>query len=205
MHTPAPIGVRQGPETAGTGGGGARRPEMDLVLFGSGGGRNGGSGGLATELGADNVRFLARRSPLDMPELYAAADYQLVTLRDLPELHGHGAEQTPGRARLACAAPVVASAGGDTAGPGRAGSGRVVLPARGLGPLWADRFLGSPPRFRRRQLRGRDGFAGAGRVPAGDVVARRGGPDRTRCWTRRGRPLSQSPPRSHDENSLKGP
>ena len=48
-----------------------------------------------------------------MPELYAAADYQLVMLRDLPELRG----TVPGKlqAALSCAAPVVASAGGDTA------------------------------------------------------------------------------------------
>ena len=48
-----------------------------------------------------------------MPQLYAAADYQLVMLRDRPELRGTVPGTLP--AALSCAAPVVASAGGDTA------------------------------------------------------------------------------------------
>jgi glycosyltransferase involved in cell wall biosynthesis len=84
---------------------------MDLVLVGSGAEER-RVRGLAAELRAENVRFVERRSPVDMPQLYAAADYQLVMLRDLPELRG----TVPGKlqAALACASPVVASAAGDT-------------------------------------------------------------------------------------------
>ena len=74
--------------------------------------RSSGCGG-SPPIGADNVRFLERRSAVDMPQLYAAADYQLVAQRDLPELRG----RVPGKlqAALSCAAPVVASAAGETA------------------------------------------------------------------------------------------
>ncbi|MET7971285.1 glycosyltransferase family 4 protein [Micromonospora sp. NPDC005305] len=109
MHA-GTIGVRQGLETA-VRAAAALGDRMDLVLVGSGAEER-RVRGLAAELQADNVRFVDRRSPPDMPELYAAADYQLVMLRDLPELRG----MVPGKlqAALSCAAPVVASAGGDT-------------------------------------------------------------------------------------------
>ncbi|MFU8871586.1 glycosyltransferase family 4 protein [Micromonospora sp. SL4-19] len=109
MHA-GTIGVRQGLETA-VRAAAALDDRMDLVLVGSGAEER-RVRGLAAELKADNVRFVERRSPLDMPELYAAADYQLVMLRDLPELRG----MVPGKlqAALSCASPVVASAGGDT-------------------------------------------------------------------------------------------
>ncbi|MFF5174499.1 glycosyltransferase family 4 protein [Micromonospora sp. NPDC000089] len=109
MHA-GTIGVRQGLETA-VRAAAALGDRMDLVLVGSGA-QEQRVRGLATELRAENVRFVDRRSPLDMPDLYAAADYQLVTLRDLPELRG----SVPGKlqAALACAAPVIAAAGGDT-------------------------------------------------------------------------------------------
>ncbi|MBM0227278.1 MULTISPECIES: glycosyltransferase family 4 protein [Micromonospora] len=109
MHA-GTIGVRQGLETA-VRAAAALDDRMDLVLVGSGAEER-RVRGLAAELRADNVRFVERRSPLDMPELYAAADYQLVMLRDLPELRG----MVPGKlqAALSCASPVVASAGGDT-------------------------------------------------------------------------------------------
>ncbi|MDG4781516.1 glycosyltransferase family 4 protein [Micromonospora sp. WMMD961] len=110
MHA-GTIGARQGLETAVRAAAALDRT-MDLVLVGSGADER-RVRGLAADLGADNVRFVERRSPVDMPELYAAADYQLVMLRDLPELRG----TVPGKlqAALSCAAPVVASAGGDTA------------------------------------------------------------------------------------------
>ncbi|GAB3392016.1 glycosyltransferase family 4 protein [Micromonospora halotolerans] len=109
MHA-GTIGVRQGLETA-VRAAAALGDRMDLVLVGSGAEER-RVRGLAAQLRADNVRFVDRRSPLDMPELYAAADYQLVMLRDLPELRG----MVPGKlqAALSCGAPVVASAGGDT-------------------------------------------------------------------------------------------
>ncbi|WFE35876.1 glycosyltransferase family 4 protein [Micromonospora sp. WMMD975] len=110
MHA-GTIGVRQGLETA-VRAAAALGDRTDLVLVGSGS-EEGRVRGLATELGADNVRFVERRSAADMPQLYAAADYQLVMQRDLPELRG----TVPGKlqAALSCAAPVVVSAGGDTA------------------------------------------------------------------------------------------
>jgi glycosyltransferase involved in cell wall biosynthesis len=109
MHA-GTIGVRQGLDTA-VRAAAALGDRMDLVMVGSGAEEQ-RVRGLAAELRAENVRFVERRSPLDMPELYAAADYQLVMLRDLPELRG----TVPGKlqAALSCAAPVVASAAGDT-------------------------------------------------------------------------------------------
>ncbi|GAA4563158.1 glycosyltransferase family 4 protein [Micromonospora coerulea] len=109
MHA-GTIGVRQGLETA-VRAAAALDDRLDLVLVGSGAEER-RVRGLAAELRADNVRFVERHSPVDMPQLYAAADYQLVMLRDLPELRG----MVPGKlqAALSCASPVVASAGGDT-------------------------------------------------------------------------------------------
>ncbi|MFR9776350.1 glycosyltransferase family 4 protein [Micromonospora sp. MS34] len=109
MHA-GTIGVRQGLETA-VRAAAALGDQMDLVMVGSGAEER-RVRGLAAELGAENVRFVERRSPLDMPELYAAADYQLVMLRDVPELRGTVPAKL--QAALSCAAPVVASAGGDT-------------------------------------------------------------------------------------------
>ncbi|MEV4483704.1 glycosyltransferase family 4 protein [Micromonospora coxensis] len=109
MHA-GTIGARQGLETA-VRAAVALDDRMDLVLVGSGAEER-RVRGLAAELRARNVRFVERRSPLDMPELYAAADYQLIMLRDLPELRGSVPAKL--QAALACARPVVASAGGDT-------------------------------------------------------------------------------------------
>ncbi|MGB2567329.1 glycosyltransferase family 4 protein [Micromonospora citrea] len=109
MHA-GTIGVRQGLETA-VRAAVALDDRMDLVLVGSGA-QERRVRGLAAELRARNVRFVERRSPLDMPELYAAADYQLIMLRDRPELRGTVPAKL--QAALACARPVVASAGGDT-------------------------------------------------------------------------------------------
>ena len=110
MHA-GTIGARQDLETA-VRAAAALGDRMDLVLVGSGPAEQ-RVRGLAADLGADNVRFLERRSAVDMPQLYAAADYQLVAQRDLPELRG----RVPGKlqAALSCAAPVVASAAGETA------------------------------------------------------------------------------------------
>ncbi|MBY8874721.1 glycosyltransferase family 4 protein [Micromonospora sp. PLK6-60] len=109
MHA-GTIGRRQGLETA-VRAAAALGDRMDLVLVGSGPEER-RVRGLADQLRAENVRFVERRSALDMPDLYAAADYQLVMLRDRPELRG----TVPGKlqAALSCAAPVIASAGGDT-------------------------------------------------------------------------------------------
>ncbi|MFI5846479.1 glycosyltransferase family 4 protein [Micromonospora chalcea] len=110
MHA-GTIGARQGLETA-VRAAAALGDRMDLVLVGSGP-QERRVRGLAADLGADNVRFVERRSAVDMPQLYAAADYQLVAQRDRPELRGTVPAKL--QAALSCAAPVVASAGGETA------------------------------------------------------------------------------------------
>ncbi|MFE2618353.1 glycosyltransferase family 4 protein, partial [Micromonospora chalcea] len=110
MHA-GTIGARQGLETA-VRAAAALGDRMDLVLVGSGP-QERRVRGLAADLGADNVRFVERRSAVDMPQLYAAADYQLVAQRDRPELRGSVPAKL--QAALSCAAPVVASAGGETA------------------------------------------------------------------------------------------
>ncbi|MFY1631800.1 glycosyltransferase family 4 protein [Solwaraspora sp. WMMB335] len=86
--------------------------KVDLVLVGSGVAAH-SARSLAEELGAGNVRFLGQRPPEEMAELAAAADYQLVTLRDLPVLRGVIPSKL--QAALACGVPVIAAAAGDTA------------------------------------------------------------------------------------------
>jgi glycosyltransferase involved in cell wall biosynthesis len=86
--------------------------ELDLVLVGSGTAQESAQT-LATELQAPNIRFLGRRPAADMPALYGAADYQLVTLRDLPIFRGTIPSKL--QAALACGSPVVVSVPGDCA------------------------------------------------------------------------------------------
>lgn len=105
------IGPRQQLETA-VRAAAAVSDKVDLVVIGHGSERP-RLQGLAADLGADNVRFVDHRPPTEMPELYAAADYQLVSLRDLPALRGRVPAKL--QAALSCASPVVASAAGDTA------------------------------------------------------------------------------------------
>lgn len=83
---------------------------VDLVLVGSGIAQDAAKR-LAAELGVDNVRFLGRRPAADMAALYAAADYQLVTLRNLPIFHGTIPSKL--QAALSCGSPVVTSVPGD--------------------------------------------------------------------------------------------
>ena len=90
----------------------AARDAVDLVLVGSGIAQAEAQQ-LATALGADNVRFLGRRPAADMAALYAAVDFQLVTLRNLPIFHGTIPSKL--QAALACGSPVVTSAPGDCA------------------------------------------------------------------------------------------
>ncbi|WP_422769272.1 glycosyltransferase family 4 protein [Plantactinospora sp. WMMC1484] len=86
--------------------------DLDLVLVGSGPEER-RVRQLADDLDATNVRFLGWREPTEMADLYAAAEYQLVLLRDLPALRGSVPAKL--QAALSAGAPVVASAGGDTA------------------------------------------------------------------------------------------
>ncbi|MFI5931856.1 glycosyltransferase family 4 protein [Actinoplanes sp. NPDC051494] len=86
--------------------------EVDLVLAGSGTTEQ-AARDLATELGADNIRFLGRR-PIDtMAALYGAADFQLVSLRDLPIFRGTIPSKL--QSALACGSPVIVSVPGDCA------------------------------------------------------------------------------------------
>ncbi|MGW8642048.1 glycosyltransferase family 4 protein [Micromonospora chalcea] len=85
---------------------------IDLVLVGSGTEER-SVRRLAEELGATNVRFLGRRRPDEMADLYAAADFQLVMLRDLPALRGTVPSKL--QAALACGRPVLVAARGDVA------------------------------------------------------------------------------------------
>ena len=66
-----------------------------------------------TSLGATNIRFLGRRPVSEMAALYGAADYQLVTLRDLPIFRGTIPSKL--QAALSCGSPVVVSVPGDCA------------------------------------------------------------------------------------------
>lgn len=84
----------------------------DLVLIGSGTEED-AARKLAADLGTNNVRFLGRRPVTEMAALYAAADFQLVTLRDLPVFRGTIPSKL--QAALACGKPVVVSVPGDCA------------------------------------------------------------------------------------------
>ncbi|MEV5692366.1 glycosyltransferase family 4 protein [Micromonospora globbae] len=165
MHA-GTIGARQGLETAVRAAAALDRT-MDLVLVGSGADER-RVRGLAAELRAENVRFVERRSPLDMPELYAAADYQLVMLRDLPELRG----TVPGKvqAALSCAAPVVASAAGDTADLVERARAGLSCPPEDWASL-ADRFwlAATIPASARVDMgrRGREAYLREMSLPAG--------------------------------------
>ncbi|MFD6564043.1 glycosyltransferase family 4 protein [Micromonospora profundi] len=165
MHA-GTIGARQGLETAVRAAAALDRT-MDLVLVGSGADER-RVRGLAAELSADNVRFLERRSPVDMPELYAAADYQLVMLRDLPELRGTVPAKL--QAALSCAVPVVASAGGDTADLVERTRAGLSCPPEDWAAL-ADRFWLAatipPPARTEMGRRGREAYLREMSLPAG--------------------------------------
>ncbi|MET8045214.1 glycosyltransferase family 4 protein [Micromonospora sp. NPDC005215] len=122
---------------------------VDLVFVGTGLGAE-QARRLADELGADNVRFVGRRSAVEMAELYAAADYQLVMLRDLPWLRGTVPSKL--QAALACGAPVLMSADGDAARLVSTGGAGLVCP---------------PDDWRALA----DQFAAAARVPAEQRIA----------------------------------
>jgi colanic acid biosynthesis glycosyl transferase WcaI len=86
--------------------------QVDFVLVGSGVEED-SARGLSERLGAGNVRFLGRRSPDQMARLYGAADFQLVTLKDLPIFRGTIPSKL--QAALSCGSPVVVSVAGDCA------------------------------------------------------------------------------------------
>lgn len=120
--------------------------QIDLVLVGSGL-EEPAVRRLADELGATNVRFVERRPPEAMAALYAAADYQLISLRDLPMFRG--AIPSKLQAALACGRPVIAAAPGDTA---------AIVERQGLG-------LTCPPEDWRTLA---DRFGQAAKTPASE-------------------------------------
>ncbi|MEU3453723.1 glycosyltransferase family 4 protein [Micromonospora sp. NPDC006766] len=129
------LGLLQGVDTA-IRAAAAVRDRMDLVLVGSGAYED-EARRLAAELDVDNVRFVGRRAPGEMADLYAAADWQLVCLRDLPALRGTVPSKL--QAALACGAPVIAALAGDAAAlVASTGAGLVCRP--GNWAALAERF-----------------------------------------------------------------
>jgi colanic acid biosynthesis glycosyl transferase WcaI len=114
-----------------------RSGQVDLVLVGSGT-EESAARALAASLGADNVRFLGRREPAEMAALYGAAEYQLISLRDLPIFRGTIPSKL--QAAMSCGSPVVVSAAGDCADlVERSGAGLAYPPENW--PLLAGGFL----------------------------------------------------------------
>lgn len=150
------LGLLQGMDTA-IRAAAAVRDRVDLVFVGSGAGEE-AARRLAANLGADNVRFVGRRPPAEMADLYAAADWQLVCLRDLPALRGTVPSKL--QAALACGAPVIASLGGDAADLVAATGSGLVCPAEDWAGL-AERFLlaADMPEENRAEMRRRASLA----------------------------------------------
>jgi colanic acid biosynthesis glycosyl transferase WcaI len=90
----------------------AETGNVDLVLAGSGIAEQ-AARDLADELGAANIRFLGRKPAIEMAALYGAADFQLVSLRDLPIFRGTIPSKL--QAALSCGSPVIVSVPGDCA------------------------------------------------------------------------------------------
>ncbi|MDG4801821.1 glycosyltransferase family 4 protein [Micromonospora sp. WMMD980] len=178
------IGLLQGVDTA-IRAAAVVRDRMDLVLVGSGAYED-AARRLAAEIGADNVRFLGRRPPEEMADLYAAADWQLVCLRDLPALRGTVPSKL--QAALACGAPVIAALAGDAAAVvASTGSGLVCPP--GDGAALADLFR----RAARTSAAERAAMAGRARRTYEERMGLRVGVDQfedilTKAATQRGRP-----------------
>ncbi|GAB3842565.1 hypothetical protein GCM10029963_15840 [Micromonospora andamanensis] len=103
-----------------------------------------------------------------MPELYAAADYQLVMVRDLPELRRSVPDKLA--AALSCGAPVVASAGGDTATLVERARAGLSCPPEDWASL-ADRFWLAaqipPPTRAEMGRRGREAYLRDMSLPSG--------------------------------------
>ncbi|GIJ52273.1 glycosyltransferase WbuB [Virgisporangium aliadipatigenens] len=121
------LGAFQGLETAVRAAAAAEHvAPIDLVIIGSGT-AEASLRRLVADLGAGNIRFLGRRSPEQMAPLYAAADFQLVCLRDLDIFRGTVPSKL--QAALACGAPVIVAVPGDAANiVNEAGCGLVAPP-----------------------------------------------------------------------------
>jgi glycosyltransferase involved in cell wall biosynthesis len=114
----------------------AVRDDVDLVFVGSGIGEP-AARNLTARLGIGNVRFLGRLPMSDMAALYAAADYQLVTLKNLAIFRGTIPSKLP--AALSCGSPVLVSVPGDCATIVEANNVGLACPPED-GPALADRF-----------------------------------------------------------------
>ena len=77
------MGGAQGLESLIRAAAGFDRSELALLMAGSGT-HEGELRALTDELGARNIRFLGRRPPEEMPDLYATADVSYVSLNDHP-------------------------------------------------------------------------------------------------------------------------
>jgi glycosyltransferase involved in cell wall biosynthesis len=128
------------------------QPHIDLVLIGSGT-EDLAARRLAADSGATNIRFLGRLPSSQMASLYAAADYQLITLRGLPGLRGTVPSKL--QAALAMGSPVIVSATGDTA--------RLVESADAGLSCPADDWRSLADLFARAAATSEDDRAGAGR------------------------------------------
>lgn len=131
----------------------AASDHVDLVLVGSGV-DEAHARRIATELVATNVRFLGRRPPEQMAALYAAADFQLVILRDHPAMRGTVPSKL--QAAMACGRPVLVSATGDAARLVEAHRIGLTCPAEDWRAL-AERFVtaASMPGSQRAELAAR--------------------------------------------------
>jgi glycosyltransferase involved in cell wall biosynthesis len=83
---------------------------LDVAVIGTGTGAD-SARRLATDLGADNVRFIGPLGVSEMPGVYAASDYQLVTLKNSPAFRG----TIPSKlgAALAHGSPIITTVPGD--------------------------------------------------------------------------------------------
>lgn len=103
-----------------------RAPNMQLVMIGTGP-HESAVKALAAELGADNVRFIARRDYREMSRIYALSDVVLVHLRDFPFLAATIPSKT--QVGLLCGRPLLLAVAGDAADLVReAGAGLIVPP-----------------------------------------------------------------------------
>jgi glycosyltransferase involved in cell wall biosynthesis len=82
---------------------------------------------LARSIGADNVRFLGRRTYREMPRICALADVHLIHLKDLPVFRATIPSKT--QVALACARPVLMAVNGDAADIVRKAGAGVTCPS----------------------------------------------------------------------------
>lgn len=85
---------------------------LDVAVIGAGT-AFGPARDLAEELGAKNVRFFPRVDAAEMSQVYAASDYQLVTLRDRPLFHATVPSKFTDALSAGC--PIITTVPGDAA------------------------------------------------------------------------------------------